>query len=280
MTPFMNALLVRLRQPEYTGENRCTPCTILNVAIALVASAALAFLSPWLAPFVLGLSLAAIYLRGYLVPGTPTLTKRYFPERVLRWFDKQPVESVVDGETTVRPEPDGPVDLEDALRDAGVLVDCETEDDLCLDTEFRKAWFDRIETLRLESNAMTELARTLTEPESGAALEETLTGEETDTGFAVRDGGITLGNWESRAALMADVAADRELEARANGWTDATVEERFGLVRGLRVFLDRCPVCGGTVTTAENIVESCCYSRSVLATACEDCGTRLAEIDL
>ena len=29
-----STLADRLRQPEYTGENRCTPCTVVNVVIA------------------------------------------------------------------------------------------------------------------------------------------------------------------------------------------------------------------------------------------------------
>lgn len=84
-----------LRKPEYVGENRCLPCTVVNVAIAVVGSALLAARSRHrrgrlLAGAVLGGSLAAIYLRGYLVPGTPALTKRYLPDPVLAAFDKEP----------------------------------------------------------------------------------------------------------------------------------------------------------------------------------------------
>jgi hypothetical protein len=39
---------------------------------------------------VLAGSLALVYLRGYLVPGTPAFTKRYFPDWLLAWFDKTP----------------------------------------------------------------------------------------------------------------------------------------------------------------------------------------------
>jgi hypothetical protein len=72
-------LLDALRQPEHTGEYRCTPCTVVNSVIAVVLAAALAVL--WLPAGVLALavSLAANHLRGYLVPGTPELTRRYFP---------------------------------------------------------------------------------------------------------------------------------------------------------------------------------------------------------
>ncbi|ELZ36586.1 hypothetical protein [Halorubrum tebenquichense] len=78
----------RIREPEYTGENRCVPCTVLNVALAAALTAASAVFGPVVAAAVLTASLGSIYYRGYLVPGTPELTKRYLPDRVLRLFGK------------------------------------------------------------------------------------------------------------------------------------------------------------------------------------------------
>lgn len=101
------ALLDRLRQPGYTGENRCIPCTSVNVALAAASSALVAKMtSRRLASTAFVTSLGAIYLRGYLVPGTPTLTKRYLPERVLRWFDNDTpsMKTPLDAYSTFRPE--------------------------------------------------------------------------------------------------------------------------------------------------------------------------------
>ena len=69
-----------LRRPEHTGENRCWPCTAVNVAIVAVLAAAVALASPSLAvgTAVAGLSLVAV--RGYLIPGTP----RFAPAVVAR----------------------------------------------------------------------------------------------------------------------------------------------------------------------------------------------------
>ena len=81
--------LDRVRQPEYTGENRCVPCTVANLAIAAVLTAGLAFASvPGAAVFAV-FAVGSIWLRGYLVPKTPELTKRYFPDWLLAKFDKQ-----------------------------------------------------------------------------------------------------------------------------------------------------------------------------------------------
>lgn len=81
-------LLEELEQPAYTGENRCTPCTLLNFLIAAGVSALLGRRNRALGILTFLVGAAAIYLRGYLVPGTPELTKRYLPESVLAAFDK------------------------------------------------------------------------------------------------------------------------------------------------------------------------------------------------
>jgi len=80
----------RVHKPEYTGENRCIPCTVLNVILAAALTAASAAFGPVVAAAVFVASLGSIYYRGYLVPGTPKLTKRYLPDRVLRLFGKAP----------------------------------------------------------------------------------------------------------------------------------------------------------------------------------------------
>jgi len=75
-----------VKDPRYTGENRCIPCTVLNVGIAAVFSTAvIATLIPSGPTLAIGagvgtfaVALALIYFRGYLVPGTPTITRLYF----------------------------------------------------------------------------------------------------------------------------------------------------------------------------------------------------------
>ncbi|WP_459886191.1 hypothetical protein [Halostagnicola bangensis] len=91
-------LLERFRRPEHTGSNRCTPCTILNVGVAIglaLAAAAVALSTSGrsaataIGAVIAALSGVTIYLRGYLVPGTPRLTKTYGPDWLLKRFGKQ-----------------------------------------------------------------------------------------------------------------------------------------------------------------------------------------------
>lgn len=99
MTDSEQSLIEDLQQEEYVGENRCWPCTVVNIAIGVLLALAGGAVarrvggqgSGRLVTIVLGAVFGAlIYLRGYLVPGTPTLTKQYLPEPVLQLFGKSP----------------------------------------------------------------------------------------------------------------------------------------------------------------------------------------------
>jgi hypothetical protein len=272
--------LERLRKPEYTGENRCLPCTVVNAVIALVVSAAvgvlfIAFASPATGVgatlVVLFLSAASIYLRGYLVPGTPELTKRYFPPWLLRAFGKEP-EPVTEATTQTHlrgNDPSREFDPESELVKAGALEECETGDDLCLTDEFRKAWHSEMNASNAERDG--ELFELLEVEHDGIALAEY------ENGFRARMDGETVGVWESEAAYEADLAAGKVLSETYDGWADLPTQDRSRLLTGLRIFLDRCPECGGRPEFGSETVESCCSTREVAAVSCTDCGSRLFE---
>jgi hypothetical protein len=283
--------LQRFRQPEYTGENRCIPCTLANSVIAVVLSAAVAAVSLPVGVAVLLLSALAIWLRGYLVPGTPELTKRYFPDWLLAVFDKGPERSsgltgvgsgdggveragTETGAGTESPEFDASsFDPERVLLDGGVVEPCEDVEDLCLDGGFERAWYARMGSVRDdEAVAREELARQL---DVGP---EVVTFEEHGSATVARIDGTRAGQWESRAALIADLAAAHELPDRVEGWESMPTEVRSQLLGGLRIFLEDCPDCGGPVLAGRETVTSCCRSHEVVAASCEECGARLLEL--
>lgn len=256
--------LERVRRPEYTGENRCVPCTATNLAIAAVLTVAIALVSVPLALAFAGLAVASIGLRGYLVPGTPELTKRYFPEWLLAKFDKAPAPDR---------EPAAPgFDPERVLLDGGVVEPCESIDDLCLTEEFESTWWEEMSSLTDDASLRAELAEQLgLDPDD-------VTFESHGDAFIAREDGIRIGQWESRAALLADLAASKELPDRIDSWEGLSARNRSQLLGGLRVFVDTCPSCGGTVSADTEVVESCCRSTTVVAVACDDCGDRLLEV--
>ena len=56
-----------------------------------------------------------------------------------------------------------------------------------------------------------------------------------------------------------------------------TVAYRSELLASLRLFVERCPTCDGTVEFGTDVVESCCRSYDVVAATCGACDARLFE---
>ena len=261
------SLTDRLRQPEYTGENRCTPCTAVNIAIAAGASVLAAVASTVLGVGVFALSLGTIYLRGYLVPGTPTLTKRYFPERVLRWFDKDTTTPVADETVEIDPER--------VLLDARAVEPCREGTDLCLTADFQQAWRERIHTARAHDLGEDHLAGALDVSTTG----DQITVDQHGEAFVAHTDDAVVGQWSSQAATIADVAAATELNERLSDWQNLAPAEIARVLMSLRIFIEQCPDCDGPVQVEEEVVESCCRSYDVIASACQDCDARLFEME-
>lgn len=253
--------LPRIRQPEYTGENRCTPCTVVNLFFATLLGIAL-----WLAlrpvAGALGFALGAlvVYVRGYLVPGTPTLTRRYFPPWLLRAFGKEPV-----GTRTRRATPDdADRNVDDPLLAAGVLTDGDGRD---LTGAFREDWRARMERLDDDGVRSGDVA---------AAFGGDSADRHGDAAF-VLDGSASL-RWGSESALLADVAAAQLLAGRLDEWSGYDRDTRRSVLMGLRLCLETCPGCGGPVRTDEGRVDPCCERPHLVADAvCADCGAALAD---
>lgn len=280
-----------LSNPEYTGENRCIPCTAVNLVLGAVLGLLVARHSVAAGTAVAGLAAGLVYLRGYLVPGTPELTKRYLPDRVLRLFGKEPVvatgfagsvgsDSAVNvsagGDTgsdsaTGSNEPAPTADLDAYLQSTGVLEPCR-DGDLCLTDEFESAWLEVARDLDEDALPTRLVAETF-----GIEAEETaeLVSRGEARLFRTDDG--QLGQWPSRAALVADVAAGRVLQSWLLDWPDLGPETRSRMLTGVRVFLETCPTADGGVETGVDVVESCCSSQSVYAVTCTETGDRLLE---
>jgi len=266
--------LDRFRRPEYTGENRCIPCTVTNGVLAVVGSAILGTasffggLGPTLAAILallfLGLGAASIYLRGYLVPGTPRLTKRYFPEWLLARFDK------VEDDSPQPPTEE--IDVESALVEAGVL-EPKPNGDLGLTAAFDAALTEQIRTERESETERDALANIVGVDPSGLDFETV-----GDGAFVAFSAERRIGSWESRAAFLADAAAGRLLPDRVDQWDDIAPQVRGQLLAGLRLFLETCPACDGPVRFGQEVVESCCRTHDVVAVTCEDCASRLFEV--
>jgi hypothetical protein len=282
----------RLRQPEYTGENRCLPCTVVNVLIAAVLAGLLSVvLTPVVGLIGFAVGLGLIYLRGYLVPGTPALTKEYFPPWLLRLFGKEPIEAI---DTATRSRTAAPTEAgrgagnganaandeaetshvgdgdddgvnvaDDPFVASGIVESVSGE----LTSAFREAWIERIATVENDG----------VEPADVAAMYGASEARETGDESFVLDGNKSV-RWGSRAALVADVAAADLLAERLDAWADYDRDRRQSVLLGLRLELDRCPACDGDVSYTQERVDPCCQKPHLVADAvCDACGAPIAD---
>lgn len=268
----------RPRNPEYTGTNRCIPCTIANIGIAILLSASILTaglllpnlhqsLTVTIAGGFFAISLATIYFRGYLIPGTPELTQRYFPDRVLAWFDKPPTTDLEESSLSVNPE--------DVLLTASAVEPCQNESDFCLTPAFKSAWHAKISDRRDQQLDESALAQALSVPPNDDRIQFDHRG----SGILARTATAAVGQWSSNAAIIADVAAATELETRYPDWNTLAPAEKARVLLSLRIFLEECPSCGGLVQVEQDVVESCCRSHDVIASVCQSCETRLFEME-
>jgi hypothetical protein len=261
-----------IRRPEYTGENRCWPCTGVNALIVALAAAVLAVVSLPAALVLAAGGAGTIALRGYVVPYTP----RFAPRLVdaLPWDPFHPADggvdppepgSLADGEG---PEPEA---LLEALIEAGVIVP--DGDRLSLDDGFRERWREEMRTLQRASD--DDLAAAARDASAVASDVEVVEGRGR-TYVVVSDGSddAMARSWLTRPVAIAETAAVRVLSD--SGLPPETATVGAGT---LRMFLEACPACGGPVE--ETTASGCCGRsrtgnrppRDVLA--CEDCNERL-----
>lgn len=250
-------VIARLEQPAYTGDNRCLPCTVVNVAIAVALAAGIGVVTRVPAGVIaLGFFLLLIRFRGYLIPKTPELTRRYLPARVLERFGKSPSEAPTI--ETVSP---------DELAPLLTAADVATEDGagIRLTPSFRTRWNERLGD---DTEPSTDDVGSMLDADEIRRLE--------DASFVLE--GRKQVRWESTAALAADVAAAAELRRRIDGWDDLAIDERRDLLTGLRLLRERCPACGDAVATTGETLEHCCRRPRVgIRAVCEGCDRPLVE---
>lgn len=269
----LDTLAERVHRPEYTGENRCWPCTVLNLAILAVLGAVLFLVDRLLALAVVVVGALLVSLRGYLLPGTPRIAPRLVDPLPVDFGHGTPDAAGSLGDSAGEPA-DGdagadhtPEQLLAALVEAGVLV--AEGQDLSLAESFCDAWVDRMAALRALSNealAARAADAAAGEVEGQAHDDRILIAGERDV-------------WLRPAVAVAETAAAETLANRG-------VDPSLGgpAAHPLRMFLPCCPACGGDVH--ETTVQNCCGGPGSIqgnpeqpVLACEDCETVLFEFD-
>jgi hypothetical protein len=225
-----------LRDPGYTGDRRCWPCTVVNAA--LVGLAALLIGRRWRrlgGLLVLGIGGLLIALRGYVVPYTPQFAPRL--------ADRLPVDLGVGHAPPAEPSDslvvaDNPEALVGVLIETGVLTGEET---LHLEDGFAESWKRAMDALRGEPDREVAAAAAAAVPfdaESTVSGERLLVAGQRDA-------------WLSRPVAIAEAAG---IEALVGSGVDP--QTAASAAGPLRMLLPRCPDCGGEVV--ESTVSNCC----------------------
>ncbi|SFR60845.1 hypothetical protein [Halogeometricum limi] len=262
------SLLETIRRPDYTGSQRCWPCTAVNAALLVLLAGVLLLFSPFLAVVTLVGGATLVYLRGYVVPGTPDFAPELVSRLGLAFLFEHTGTDTEDarrsdelGDAGDDDAPDGEAVLY-ALFEAGVLEDDETGA-LFLADSFWSAWADEMATLRAADD------ETVAEATADVAPFDAEGG--TGYGGITVDGG-THSIWLSRAHAVSDAAAMRTMDA-----FDVPESMRAPATEPLRMFLETCPLCGGD--TEETTVSGCCGGTASIydsptdeVLACADCG--------
>jgi hypothetical protein len=207
--------------------------------------------------------LVLIYLRGYLVPGTPWLTKNYFPDWLLKKFDKTPTDDH---------EPPESIQVNEYLAEHNAIQECQSNDDLCVNESFQREWIDEIGNIPSSESLVKDFGSFVGMKADNVSLVE-------KDGMQARIDGELIGQWESKVALQADLAADRIFTGRSEWWENLPVSNKSQVLHGLRLFIEKCPQCEEPVSLDNETKESCCRSYEVMTVSCSSCNTTMFELE-
>ena len=160
-------------------------------------------------------------------------------------------------------------DPEAVLATAGAIAETAAGDDLRLDDEFRAEWYEHARDVR-DVEVVEEYVSAKLETSDPPSVAEW--GDE----LVVETGGKPVARWPSRAAAVADVAGERALRDRYEGWDGFDPATQSRVLRSLRLFADRCPVCED-YAASETVRADCPPDHAKLVVHCPACGVTLFE---
>ncbi|GGN10285.1 hypothetical protein GCM10009021_07600 [Halarchaeum nitratireducens] len=234
--------------------------------------AGLAAIDPILAIVVLTFEGLLIYYRGYLIPGTPELTKRYMPAWMLKLFGKTPVEERLLTHTQ-HEEPAIDADQLDpivVLAEAGVATETADGTDVTLTSSFQNRLNQQ------EFAAPTEDAE-----EIFTELFDSVTIEDTDASIhhLTRSGGRVILTWPSHAAMLGDAKIAQALAETDTQFTERDEMNQLQLVQSTRTLLETCPACNGSLSFSQEERETCCQTYTAGVLSCDACDSTFLEVN-
>ncbi|KAA9397780.1 hypothetical protein Har1130_07195 [Haloarcula sp. CBA1130] len=246
-------LLESLSDEPHTGENRCWPCTVLNLGLVGLGAFFLRARGRSLASLLIAVvGVAVVYLRGYLVPYTPKFAPRLVAASPVPngWFHGEQSHKDTVREDATRRESesladDVGIDGDTVFRELSAAGVIEVEgEQLFLAAAVDTAWHERMD--ELADYSLDTLA---------ATLQASLPRIDYAEPYADDADWVALGSDNKqllpRPVVVSELAAYEVLGERLD-------DERLRVAgaEALRMFLDRCPVCGSELVESSSV--SCC----------------------
>lgn len=231
--------LTRLRRPEFTGANRCWPCTVVNAVLLAVVVALVGAFEPLVAAALAVAGVAGLYFRGYLVPYTPRFAPKLVAALPGDWFTHGEAADSLRGVGPADRDPDAVLE---SMVAAGVVTTADGR--LGIDEDVAAAWKTRMGSLAEDPQSLVEIAERDLPGIDAARIEHA--GDET---YLVVTGGSAA--WLRLPIAVAEIGA---VEVLAD--TDLPGETRGVAAHALCAFLDSCPVCGSDLV--EGPADDCC----------------------
>lgn len=289
----MGIRLQSLSRSEYTGENRCWPCTVLNALLVGLFCVVVGRRRRGLAVLGAAVGAVAIYLRGYVVPYTPVFAPRLTDALGLTSGHATP------GSGHRSPDHDGDAsllavgtgrDVDEAageelfgtLLEVGVLA-AEGET-VTLSAAVEERWEAEMADLRaLGDDALAQATLDASAavdawPVADDSWVTAVTGERRYVVLSDGSDSVAGETWLERPVAIAETAAVRALEAEIDD-----PETRRRAASAMRVFLETCPDCGTELVETTTAV--CCgasgsaSNRPHEVLACPECDVRVHTFD-
>lgn len=261
----------RFRRPEYTGENRCIPCTVVNSIIAVGVTGVLTTLNPILGICSVVASAILLYYRGYLIPGAPTITKRYMPDRVLEMFGKEPILTTPGFIEPNNERFDDTTEFNtlSLLLRHGVIQPTDDGEDIELTTVFKETF--------PEVNSDDPISRA--EAVFQSHFQDLSIDGQSDVPYLINTADTVLLSWTSETALRIDAQSAQALDNFVPNTEALNKNEYFSLLQSIRALREICPKCGDVIRFTQQERETCCQTYTANVLSCDSCGDTLLEVN-
>ncbi len=255
----MKKLIKQLQDENHTGRNRCIKCTVFNIILSIVLSVVLFVIllveftgaqSVAVAGIFLLLSFTTIWLKGYFVPYTPQITRKFFPQRVLHWFGKENPSSPI---RSFDPSSHVP-----SLETANVLVYSDDHEDYVVSDDIIANISERYSKDSPEVDNLLEQV----------GIEDVAVLDRGKKIYLISDD-ERIHYWPSEKALAIDAILVDILEESVITWKMRPPEERLNLLATVRLFFQQCPDGEHTIGKVSEY-ETCCDEKVVFKTVCEE----------